>query len=96
MTPGQPAAYGHVMIVAAALEKAGAADREKVNAAIHAMDTTTGPARFFPGGRLKFDANGRRVGAPLIIVQWQKGEPVTVAPAEFATAKAIWPKQAGE
>ena len=88
--------YGHVMIVAAALEAAGAADREKVNAAIHAMDTTTGPARFFPGGRLKFDANGRRVGAPLIVVQWQKGEPVTVAPAEFAAAKAIWPKQAGE
>jgi branched-chain amino acid transport system substrate-binding protein len=85
--------YGHVMIVAAALEKAGAADREKVNAAIHAMDTTTGPAQFFPGERLKFDANGRRVGAPLIIVQWQNGEPVTVAPAEFAVAKAIWTKR---
>ena len=85
--------YGHVMIVAAALEKAGAADREKVNDAIHAMDTTDGPARFFPGGRLKFDANGRRVGAPLIIVQWQKGEPVTVSPAEFAAAAAIWTKK---
>jgi branched-chain amino acid transport system substrate-binding protein len=88
--------YGHVMIVAAALEAAKAADREKVNTAIHAMDTTTGPARFFPGGRLKFDDKGRRVGAPLIVVQWQKGEPVTVAPEEFAAAKAIWPKQAGE
>jgi branched-chain amino acid transport system substrate-binding protein len=88
--------YGHVMIVAAALEAAKAADREKVNAAIHAMDTTTGPARFFPGDRLKFDDKGRRIGAPLIVVQWQKGEPVTVAPPQFAAAKAIWPKQAGE
>ncbi|MGH7065787.1 MAG: hypothetical protein ACREET_17070, partial [Stellaceae bacterium] len=74
----------------------GAADREKVNAAIHGMDTASGPAQFFPGGQLKFDAAGRRVGAPLIVVQWQKGEPVTVAPSEFAAAKAIWPKQAGE
>ncbi len=96
MTQDSLCGYGHVMIVAAALETAGVADREKVNAAIHAMDTDAGPARFFPGGHLQFDARGRRVGAPLITVQWQKGEPVTVAPAEFASAKAIWPKQAGE
>ena len=42
-------AYAHVLIFKAALEKAGEADREKVNAAIHAMDMTTGPALFFPG-----------------------------------------------
>jgi branched-chain amino acid transport system substrate-binding protein len=82
--------YGHVMIVEAALEKAGVADREKVNAAIHAMDTTTGPAQFFPGGRLRFAENGRRIDAPLITVQWQNGVPVTVAPAQFAVAKPIW------
>ncbi len=86
-------AYGHVMIVKEALEKAGAADREKVNDAIHAMDTAAGPAQFFPGGRLKFDASGRRVGAPLIVVQWQKGEPVTVGPGEFAIADPIWTKK---
>lgn len=57
------------------------------------MDTATGPARFFPGAKLKFDANGRRVGAPLIIVQWQKGEPVTVSPADFAVAEAVWTKK---
>ncbi|HEY3909245.1 MAG TPA: ABC transporter substrate-binding protein [Stellaceae bacterium] len=92
MTQDSLCGYGHVMIVAAALEKTGAADREKVNAAIHAMDTTTGPAKYFPGASLKFDADGRRVGAPLILVQWQKGEPVTVAPPQFAVAKAIWTK----
>ena len=96
MTQDSLSAYGHVMIVAAALEKVGAADREKVNAAIHAMDTATGPARFFPGAKLQFDAAGRRIGAPLVMVQWQKGVPVLVAPAEFASAKPIWTKQSGE
>ena len=33
MTQDSLCGYGHVMIVAAALEKAGAADREKVDAA---------------------------------------------------------------
>lgn len=33
---------------------------------------------------------GLLVGAPLIIVQWQNGLPVTVGPAEFAAGKAIW------
>ncbi len=88
-------AYGHVMIVKWALEKTKVANREKVNAAIHAMGTSTGPADYFPGKVLKFDANGRRSGAPLVIVQWQNGTPVTVGPPEFAVAKAIWPKKAG-
>lgn len=96
MTQDSLCGYGHVMIVAAALEKTGAADREKVDQAIHAMDTTTGPARYFPGASLKFDADSRRVGAPLILVQWQNGEPVTVAPPQFAVAKAIWTKQPSE
>ena len=93
MTQDSVSGYGHVALIAAALEKAGAADREKVNETIHAMDTTTGPAQYFPGKSLKFDANGRRVGAPLILVQWQNGLPVTVGPSEVAVAKAIWTKR---
>lgn len=93
MTQDSLDAYGHAMIVKWALEKAGAANREKVAEAIHAMDTTSGPARYFPGKTLKFDAKGRRVGAPLILVQWQGGKPVTVGPAEFAARKAIWAKK---
>jgi branched-chain amino acid transport system substrate-binding protein len=93
MTQDSICGYGHVMIVKEALEKAGAADREKVNAAIHAMDVTDGPARYFPGGRVKFAENGRRVDAPLITVQWQNGVPVTVDPPDFAVAKPIWTKK---
>ena len=57
-----------------------------------AMDTKEGPAKFFPGGHVKFDEKGRRVGAPLVIIQWQNGEPVTVFPPEAAFAKPVWPK----
>jgi branched-chain amino acid transport system substrate-binding protein len=83
-------AYGHVWVLKDALEKAGVADRRKVGEAIHAMDTTESSAKYFAGGRIKFDERGRRVDAPLVIVQWQKGEPVTIYPPESATAKPIW------
>jgi branched-chain amino acid transport system substrate-binding protein len=95
MTQDSLSAYGHVMIVKWALEQAGGADREKVAAAIRGMHVAGGPADFFPGKVLEFDAKGRRVGAPLILVQWQKGVPVTVGPPELAVAKAIWPKKEG-
>ena len=84
--------YGHVMLLAAALEKAGAADKAKVSQALHDMDMTDGPAKFFPGGRVKFDEKGLRENSPLVIVQWQNGVPVTVFPPESAQAKPVWPK----
>jgi branched-chain amino acid transport system substrate-binding protein len=85
--------YGDILIFKEALEKAGVADRRKVAEAIRAMDTTEGPARYFPGGRVKFDDNGRRVGADVVVVQWQNGLPVTVYPPASALAQPIWPKQ---
>ena len=85
-------AYGHTMILKEALEKAGTGDRVKVAEAIRNMDMTTGPAQLFPGGRIKFDEKGRRVGAELVIVQWQNGKPVTIFPRETAAAEPIWGK----
>ena len=85
--------YGDMMIFKEALEKAGVADRRKVAEAIRTMDTTTGPAHYFPGNRIKFDENGRRVGADVVIVQWQNGVPVTVYPPTSALAEPIWPKK---
>jgi branched-chain amino acid transport system substrate-binding protein len=85
--------YGDILIFKDALEKAGAPDRRKVAEAIRTMDTTEGPARYYPGGRVKFDENGRRVGADVVIVQWQSGVPVTVYPPASAVAQPIWPKQ---
>ena len=86
--------YGHMWLLKEAMEQAGSADRRKVGAALHAMDLNEGSgAQTFPGSHIKFDENGRRVGAPLVIVQWQNGELVTVYPPEAAFSKPVWPKQ---
>jgi branched-chain amino acid transport system substrate-binding protein len=86
------AGYGHTWIIKEALEKAGVADRVKVNEEIHKLDLTTGRAAdTFPGG-VKFDAAGRRVNAPVCIVQWQDSKPMTVYPTDRAMATARWPK----
>ena len=86
------AGYGHTWIIKEALEKAGVADKVKVNEEIHKLDLTSGAAAdTFPGG-VKFDEAGRRINAPVCIVQWQNGKPMTVYPTERAMATAKWPK----
>jgi branched-chain amino acid transport system substrate-binding protein len=84
--------YGHVWIFKDALEKVGKADKVKVAEAIHAMEFDSGPTAMAFPGKVKFDAAGHRVGAPLVIVQWQNGVPLTVYPIDRATAKPKWPK----
>jgi branched-chain amino acid transport system substrate-binding protein len=84
--------YAHVMIFKEALERTASTDRKKLGEMMHKIDLKDGPARYFPDGRVKYDDNGRRVGAELCIVQWQKGRPVAVHPENIAIAKAIWPK----
>ena len=90
MTQDSMCDYGHIWIIKEALEKAGSTDRHKVAEAIRAMDTREGSAKYFAGGHIKFDEKGRRVDAPLVIIQWQKGVPVTVYPPESAIAEPIW------
>jgi branched-chain amino acid transport system substrate-binding protein len=86
------AGYGHTWIIKEALERAGVADKVKVNEEIHKLDLKTGPAAdAFPGG-VKFDAAGRRLNAPVVIVQWQNGRPLTVSPVDRAMAQPKWPK----
>ena len=85
--------YGDMWIFKEAMEKAASADPKKVAAAIRAMNDAGGASKYFPGGKMDFDASGRRVNADLVLVQWQDGEPKTVFPSNFASAKAIWPKQ---
>jgi len=91
MTQETVSTYGDIWIFKEALERAKVADRKKVAEAIRTMDVTDGPARYYPGGRVKFDDRGRRVGAELLIVQWQNGVPETVFPAAAAVAKPVWP-----
>jgi branched-chain amino acid transport system substrate-binding protein len=87
------AGYGHTWILKEALERAGVADKNKVAAEIRKLDLKEGPAAVaFPGG-VKFDATGRRVGAQVVIAQWQGGRPLSVYPLDRALAKPIWPKK---
>jgi branched-chain amino acid transport system substrate-binding protein len=85
--------YGDMWIFKDAIEKAGSADPKKVSAAIRGMNESSGAARFFPGENLAFEANGRRSGAELVIVQWQNGEPKAIFPASLAATKPLWPRR---
>jgi branched-chain amino acid transport system substrate-binding protein len=85
-------AYAHTMILKEAIEKAASTDRVKVAQALREMDTTEGPAKLYPDGRVKFDTNGRRVGAQMAFVQWRNGKPIAVNPESIAVSQAVWPK----
>jgi branched-chain amino acid transport system substrate-binding protein len=83
-------AYGHIWILKTALEQAGRADRAAVTEALKTMDITDGPARFFPGNRIRFDEHGRRIDAELLVVQGKNGEPIPIYPTEAALATPLW------
>ena len=93
MTQDSISTYGDIELLKDAMEKTASADPKKIAEALRAMDSSSGAARFFPGQRLKFDANGRRADASLVILQWQGGEPKPVFPPALATAVAAWPKR---
>jgi len=92
LTQNPLCAYGHVWLLKEALEIAGTAERTAVAQALRTMDLTDGPARYFPGHRVRFDEHGRRIDAPLLVIQWQNGVPVTVYPPDAAVADPVWPK----
>lgn len=91
MTQNAISTYGDMWVMKSALEKAGRADREAVAEALRTMND--GPSKYYPGGEMRFDEKGRRVGAGLTIIQWQKGVPVVVYPTNLALAQPIWPKR---
>ncbi len=84
--------YAHMQILKQAVENAASTDRDKVNTAIKTMDDPAIAEAYFPGGSMKFDERGRRIGASLVIAQWQGGVPVTIFPRDRALAEPIWPR----
>jgi branched-chain amino acid transport system substrate-binding protein len=94
MTQDSMCTYGDMWILKEGLEAAGKADRKAVGEAIRKMATKGGSGQYFPGGGgvMKFDEKGRRVGAEIVFVQWQGGEPITVFPADAALKPPIWAK----
>ena len=77
-------AYASVQILAAALARAGALDREKVRDAIAATDMTT------VIGPVKFRTNGTGI-VQSVFLQWIKGKQELVWPKESATAPLAYP-----
>ncbi len=77
-------AYACVQILAAAIEKAGAPDREKIRDAIAASDliTVIGPVKFRPDGTGIVRS---------VFLQWINGKQELVWPSEFATAAVVYP-----
>jgi len=89
-------AYADVWLIKEAIEQAGVADREKVAEALRNMHLpmNEGVGRLYYGGdTLAFDEKGNRIGAGMMLVQWQAGQPVVVYPPEMAGgATPLWSK----
>ncbi len=68
-----------------AIEKAGSLDPQRVRDSLVGLDVVT----FY--GRIKFNAQGLNVYKPMVTVQIQHGQVVTVWPSDVATAKATYP-----
>ncbi len=81
--------YGDMWIFKDALEQACSRDSKAVGDALRSMDG--GPSKYYPGGTISFDENGRREGASLTIIQWQDSVPVTVFPEDLAVSEPKWP-----
>ena len=94
-TPGVnvPSGYAAVQVLAAAIEKAGTLDQNKVRETLCTIEVDT------VVGKLKFAGPGHcdplvRSGAYLeqIVFQWQNGKQEIVWPPKYATATFIYPR----
>jgi branched-chain amino acid transport system substrate-binding protein len=75
-----------IQVVAAAIERAGTLNRDKVRNAIAATDmmTVTGP--------VKFQANGKRQFAVPVVTQWQNGKTELVWPTNQGPKPLVYPR----
>jgi branched-chain amino acid transport system substrate-binding protein len=96
IVPGYAAytAYDDVYMWADAIKRAGSTDPDKMVAAMEQTDYvgTIGRIVFLPKDNIF--AHGMRIGPGYItglMVQWQKGNPVTIWPTEAATGKLAFP-----
>jgi branched-chain amino acid transport system substrate-binding protein len=82
--------YSVVLLLADALERAASTDRAKI---IDAVASSTFSGHLMPYGPTKF-VNGQNQGAAPVNTQVQKGDIQVILPAEFASAKPIFPMPA--
>jgi branched-chain amino acid transport system substrate-binding protein len=82
-----PLNYSSVLLLADAIERAGAADRIKI---IEALASSTFADHIMPYGPTKF-VEGQNMGAQAVNTQVQNGDIKVIFPTEFANAKAVFP-----
>jgi len=85
--------YGDMWFFKEALEETGSVDKATLAKAMRNLKNIGDVSRYYAGNTLQFDASGKRLGAKVMILQWQDGQPKLVYPADVAVAKARWPKQ---
>jgi len=82
-----PLNYSSVRLLADAIERAGAADRAKI---IAALGSSTFAEHLMPYGPTRFE-NGQNMGAAPVSTQVQDGQIKVVFPEAFADAKPVFP-----
>ena len=80
--------YSTVMLLADSLERAGSADKAKLT---DTLASSTFKAELMPYGPTKF-VDGQNQGARPAVMQSLKGDIEVIAPEEFASAKAVFPR----
>jgi branched-chain amino acid transport system substrate-binding protein len=76
-------------MIADAIERAASADPQKVRDALSTLDVSSGYAAMGPGGKVKFDPNGKNIYAHPVGVQWQHADLATVFPKDDARASLM-------
>jgi branched-chain amino acid transport system substrate-binding protein len=79
-----------LLVLADAIDRAKSTDGEKIRVALAATDIP-GERTIMPWKRVKFDDNGQNNDCDPVLLQYLKGNFVTVYPAQAAVAEAIWP-----
>ena len=82
--------YSAILLVADALQRAGAADRAKL---VTAMESSTFSGHVMPYGPTKF-VNGQNQGAAPANTQVLKKDIQVILPEAFASAKPVFPRPA--
>src|ERR1700752_3053933 len=76
-------------IIGDALERAGSADPQKVREALSTLDVSSGYAAMAPGGKVKFEPDGKKIYGHPVGVQWQNSDLASVFPKEDSRAPLL-------
>jgi branched-chain amino acid transport system substrate-binding protein len=79
-----------LIVMAEAINRAKSTDGDKIREALVATDLP-GEQTIMPWKRVKFDETGQNNDADPVLLQYNGGKFVTIAPPQAAVAEAVWP-----